>query len=218
MAYPSVHLYLTTHWSVQGASPEVGQFGLRILNNAAASQTLVDAAASAVSTMWGSAGAGIESGYHLEYLRLASIGTDGRYVPGSVSYDHIYTSPVAGGGGATTARFPLQTALVSTLTTATPRGQAHSGRIYLPWYNTALGSDALFPLTQVNSRSAAVATMLNSLALVIGSAAVFSKGTKTSTTGISHVVTGVKTGRRPDVQRRRAKQLGEAYGSISTVS
>lgn len=218
MTYTSVHLYLTAHWSVMGASPEVGQFGLRILNNAAATQALVDSAATAVQTMWASAGAGIEAGYHLEYLRLASIGTNGKYVPGSISYDHIYTSPVAGGGGTVTHRFPLQTALVSTLTTAQPRGQAHSGRIYLPWFNTSLGSDALFPLAQVNTRSAAVATMLNSLALVIGAAAVFSKGTKTSTTGATNTVTGVKTGRRPDVQRRRAKQLGEAYGSTSTVS
>jgi hypothetical protein len=217
VAYPSDHLYLTAHWEVQGVAGETGQFGLRILSVSAASQALVDAAASAVSTMWSSAGAGIENSFLLRYLRLARIGGDGLYVPGSISYDHIYTSSPAGGGGTTTARYPMQSALASTLVTAMPRGQAHSGRIYLPWINQALGTDALYPLTQVNSRSVAIATMLTSLASAVGAVGVFSKGTKTSSLGAVHVVTGVKTGRRPDVQRRRAKQMAESYGTTSTV-
>jgi hypothetical protein len=218
MPFPNTHLYLTLHWIVQGASGESGQCGLRFDNTGNLTQQMVTDCASAVSTMWQSAGAGIESGYQLQYLRLAKIGTDGKYFPGSVSFDHIYSSPPAGGGGATTARFPLQVALATTLLTAIPRGQANKGRIYLPWPNAALGNDALFPVTSANTRSSTVATMITALNVILGPCNVFSKGTKTSTAGAKHVVTGVKTGRRPDVQRRRAKQVAEIYGTTSTVS
>lgn len=219
MAYTGSHFYLTAHWTVSGASGETGQFGLKFTNNGpGASQSLVDACASAVQTMWSAAGTGIEAGYLLQYLRLAKLFTDGKYIAGSISYDHIYTTPPAGGGGTVTARFPLQTALCSTLVTAMPRGQAHSGRIYLPWFNAALGADHKWTSGNVNGRSAALATMITALNTALGgSCAVFSKGTKNSTTGATNVVTGVKTGTRPDVQRRRAKQIAETYGSTSTV-
>lgn len=218
MPYPEPHRYLTVHWTIAGVNDESGQFGLRFAHNGAVSQTMVDDAASAVQTMWASSGAGIESNYKLSYLRLAQIGVDGKYYPDTISYDHTYAAPVGGGGGTTISRFPLQTALASTLVTAVPRGQANKGRIYLPWFNTALGSDATFPLTNVNTRSVAVAAMLSALKLVIGNPAVFSKGTKTSTEGAYNLITGVKTGTRPDVQRRRAKQINETYGTTSALT
>lgn len=217
MPFPNEHIYFTVHWLTYGTG-ETGQFGLRFDNTAPLTQAMVNACATPVQTMWSSAGAGIEDGYRLTFLRAAKIGTDGKYLPGSVSLDYTYSNPPVGGGGITIARYPLQTALATTLTTAIPRGQASKGRIYLPWINQALGSDYLFPLTQANSRSAAVATMLTALNVQLGPLCVFSKGTKTSTAGAKHVVTGVKTGRRPDVQRRRAKQQVESYGALSTVS
>lgn len=218
MAFPNEHIYFTVHWTVQGVSLESGQFGLRFDNTGSLTQTMVNNCATAVSTMWGSTGAAIENGYLLTFLRAAKVGTDGKYLPGSVSFDYTYASPVGGGGGTTTHRFPLQVAVASTLTTAFPRGQAHAGRIYLPWMNDALGSDGRFTSTIANTRSAALATMLTSLNTVLGPCNVFSKGIKTSTAGAKHVVTGVKTGRRPDVQRRRAKQMVESYGTTSTVT
>lgn len=218
MPYPNNHLYLTIHWTSMGADAEAGQCGLKFDNTTPATPADVADCAAAVSAMWAHVDAGIEANYKLSYLRLASLGTDGKYLPNSVSFDHIYAAPVPGGGGAVQARFPLQTALASTLTTAFPRGQAHSGRIYLPWSNNALGADYMWSATIANNRSARVATMITALNAVLGPCNVFSKGTKTSTEGAKHVVTGVKTGRRPDVQRRRAKQIAESYGSTSAVS
>jgi hypothetical protein len=220
MAFPQEHIYLTVHWDVQGASGETGQFGLRFAEIDDATQAMVNGCASAVSTMWTSSGAGIENGYLLRFLRVAQIGTDGKYVPGTISYDYTYTSPPAGGGGTTTARFPLQTALCTTLVTAMPRGQASKGRIYLPWTNNALGSDHKWTTTVANSRSAAIATMITALNTAIGGpCTVMSKGTKAAPTiGAQNFVTGVKTGTRPDVQRRRAKQITEVYGTTSTVT
>lgn len=217
MTFPNIHRYLTVHWTITGVTGETGQFGLRFDSVGAVDQDAVDACAPAVSTMWASSGGGIEAGYKLSHLRLAQIDVNGNYVTNTISYDHIYAAPVAGGGGTTTARFPLQSALASTLVTAVPRGQASKGRIYLPWINTALGSDAMYPLTAVNNRSAVLATMIGALESAIGNSAVFSKGTKTSTTGAKNNITGVKTGTRPDVQRRRAKQISETYGTTSAI-
>lgn len=221
MTFPQAHLYLTAHWEVSGASGETGQFGLRFAGSPGpATQAKVAACASAVSTMWSAAGTGIEAGYLLKYLRLAEIAVNGKYVPGTISYDHTYTTPPAGGGGTVTARFPLQVALATTLLTAMPRGQASKGRIYLPWFNAALGADHKWTTTNVNGRSAAIATMITALNTALSApVAVMSKGTKAApTVGAENFVTGVKTGTRPDVQRRRAKQIPETYGSISTVS
>lgn len=214
MPYPNIHRYLTVHWNVSGVTgDEEGQFGLRFDNPGAVDQDMVAACAAPVSTMWTSAGAGIESGYRLIYLRLAQIGVDGKYVPNTVSYDHVYSPVPVGGGGTTAARFPLQTALASTLVTNVPRGQASKGRVYLPWFNSALGSDYTWAANFIDTRSTAVANMIGALEFALGPCKVFSKGTKTSSAGLANTVTGVKTGRRPDVQRRRAKQVVEVYGS-----
>ena len=214
MTYTQTHLYLTWHWTVSGIGEEEGQCGLRfLLGMGAADQARVDAAAPAVQTFWASAGAGIENGFKLTYLRLASIGADGKYSPGTISYDHVYPAAIGGGGGTTTARYPMQTALAATLTTAVPRGRASKGRIYLPWLNFALGSDGRFPLTAVNARSTALATCIDALQVDMGTPAVMSK----IGTGTTNAITGVQHGTRPDVQRRRAKSMTENYGSVIPI-
>ena len=89
------------------------------------------------------------------------------------------------------------------------------GRIYLPPISGLMQSDYRWTAGDADSRSTAVATMLKSLQQTLGGpAVVMSKGVKGNAAGASSRVLGVKTGRRPDVQRRRGKQLQEAYGAI----
>lgn len=215
MPYPDDHLYLTLHWTQQGATNEVGQTGLRFSTNGPVTQDLVNAAAGPVSTFWTAATSGIESSFLLQYIRLAHIGVDGNYVPGEVSYDYIWSSTPAGGGGATTARYPLQVALAATLITAVPRGKASKGRMYLPWYNAALDSGYKFPISNVNQRSNTLAAMINSLNDVMpGPCTIYSKVGN----GFSNVVTGLYHGTRPDVQRRRAKSIVEVKGITSVIT
>jgi hypothetical protein len=217
MTYPNGYLYLTAHFVVAGTS-EVGQFGLKFDSTAAATQALVDGCATAVQNMWAAATVDIGQFHRLSFLRLAAIGTDGKYIPGSVSYDHTYAGTVPGGGVAA-ALFPLQCAHVMTLRTAMPRGQAHVGRIYLPPIQENLGSAFTWTTTQINNRINTVTQMIANLnAVMPGPATIFSKGTKAApTVGAKHVITQVNSDNKPDVQRRRARQQPALTGIPGNV-
>lgn len=219
MPFPSSHLLLTLHWEPLNVTGETGQVGIRFDSPHAATQARVDALAATLRTFW-TTGGGIRADYGLKYARLARIGTDGRYTNAS-SYDYVFTDSTFGlaGGTSATNALPLQVATASTLTTAVPHGTASKGRIFLPPLSTAIGADYQWTAAQTNTRSAGVAAMLTSLGgLLGGPAAVFSKGTQRVPGGLSRPITGVKTGRRPDVQRRRAKAIVEQYGTTSSVS
>jgi hypothetical protein len=218
MAFPNAHLYLTAHWVNGGAPGETGQVGIRFDTTTPASLSLVTACMTAWSTFWAAATSNISSDYRLIYLRLASVGVNGQYVPGTIAYDGTFGSPVAG-QGTINFRYPLQVATVATLLTALPRGQASKGRIYLPPIGQALNSSYRFAIADANSRSNTLAALLNSLNTALpGKAAIFSKSTKASTAGAKATITGVQHGDRPDVQRRRAKSMVEAYGVVGNVT
>jgi hypothetical protein len=223
--FPEHHLYLTLHWSVPSEPLEAGQCGFRFHAPAeTVTQGMVDALKSTVSSFWSGVGAKIPNSYQLQFLRLAPIGTDGKYPPGTIAYDGVFTGGV-NGGVTPSAPLPMSISIVSTLLTPVPRGQAATGRVYLPPIADPLGTNMRWTTAVANNRSAAVASMLTALNAALVSppgglpanAAVYSRGTVKSTTGLYRLITGVKTGTKPDVQRRRAKRVAEAYGSVSSV-
>lgn len=220
MTFQRNHLYLTIHWKPSSYPLETGQCGIRFDQpTTVPTQTLVDACKSAVQTMWTAVGAKVPNTSLLTFLRLARIGTDGHYVPGSSSFDGTYASAIAGGGSSPV--FPLQVAAATTLTTGIPHGQASKGRIFLPPLSVApvFGGSDLWTDSDVTGRSTAVAAMITSLNTVLGGpAAVFSQGTVKGGGPLVRSVTGVYTGRRPDIQRRRAKGVLDTPGSPITVS
>jgi hypothetical protein len=222
MTFPNAHLYLTCHWTIAGAPNEQGQTGIRFDSTAPASQDLVNAAVGPVSTFWTTVTALIPHEYRLTFLRLASIAPNGLYVPGTIAYDNVIsgTLPGGGSGGTDLFRYPLQTAMVSSLLTALPRGQAHRGRCYLPPSAGALQSGWLWQPSDGASRTNTWSACLSALNDVMpGPASIFSKGTKAApTVGAKQVITGVQTGIRPDVQRRRANEMAESPGVIGTVT
>lgn len=222
MTYPNRYLYLTAHWTVAGAPPETGQFGLKFDSTAAATQALAQAAYGPIQTLWTNAIALIDFDFKLQYVRLAQIDVDGKYVPGTIAYDYAGAGSVPGGGsaGAPLYKFPLQVASVTSLQTAFARGQAHRGRIYLPPIDASLGSNYRIPPAWTAQRSNAVATALSALnAVMPGPVSVFSKGTKAApTVGAKHVVTSVVTGDKLDVQRRRAGQQPETMSTVWNVT
>lgn len=222
MTYPNAHLYLTAHWTPTGATGETGQCGLRFDSTAPASQALVDACATAWSSFWTAATNAIDNAFSLQFLRLASIAPNGLYVPGTIAYDHTFPGGTPGGGtgGTPIYQYPLQVAAVSSLLTAMPRGQAHRGRIYLPYIAINQNSGWRWPPANVNNRTNGVAAMISALNVVLpGDCTVFSKGSKAApTVGAKQLVTGVVTGGRPDVQRRRAGQVTELYSIVGNVT
>lgn len=218
MPFPASHLYLTLHWTNTSMPGEHGQTGVRFDSPHAATQTRVNALNTTAQTFWGALG-NIGTDYKLEFLRLARVGANGLYSNAS-SFDYLWGVGTNGFGGATSAvPFPLQVACVSTLVTATPHGPASKGRMYLPPPPAALTGSLRFGASAMASRSAALAAFLTSAGGILGGpAAVFSKGTARAPGGAVHAVTGVETGDRPDVQRRRAKGITETYSAVSTVS
>jgi hypothetical protein len=214
VAYPNGYLYLTAHWTVTGTT-EIGQFGLKFDTTAPASTALVTAAAARLATMWSSASMLINPQYSLVYARLAAIGTDGKYIPDSSSFDYTYTTPVTGtGGGPSSLFYPLQTAHVMTLRTAIPRGRAHVGRVYLPPIHQNLSSAFQWTASMVSTRNNTFAAMLSGMnSDMPGPVTVFSK----IGAGYKHAVTYVNSDTRPDVQRRRANQQGGALGVAANV-
>lgn len=213
MTYASGHRLLTVHWQSVGTL-ETGQFGLRFLGDTDVSQSLVDSLATAVSTWWASTSTLIPSGKALAFLRLAHIGVDGKYVPGTIAYDHTYSPVVAGGGSGSNSIQPPQVANVISLTTDLPRGRAHRGRVYAPTIAASYTAPGVWDPSVVTPRVTSTVTMLNALNVAMGgSLAVMSK----IGAGASHVVTGIAIGSRPDVQRRRAKGIVETY-STGTVT
>lgn len=218
MSYPNRHLYLTAHWVNAGVSGETGQCGIRFDSVTPASTALVAACATAWSTFWAAATAGINLEFRLMFLRLASLDVNGNYFPGTVAFDHTYGAPVAGNLPAT-VRHPMQVALASTFNTAIPRGQASKGRVYLPPIGSNLTSGYRFQSSECVSRSNAFAACLTSLNVALpGKATVFSRSTKSSTAGAKNVITSVMTGDRPDVQRRRAKSMIETVTTAANVT
>lgn len=220
MSYPNNYLYLTVHWTIQSSPTETGQIGLKYDSATPASQGLVDATATAISAFWTNATGMVDYDFRLQFARLAAIGTNGLYVPGTVAYDHTFpNTPGGGSAGAPLYKYPLQVATVTSLLTANARGQAHKGRVYLPPIMASLDNTYHCPISWVNNRSNSFSAMLTALnAVMPGPLSIFSKGSKAApTVGAKHVVTSVVTGNKFDVQRRRAKQQGETLGIVANV-
>jgi len=213
VAYPNGYLYLTVHWETAGITGETRQFGLKFDTTAAASQALVDAAEARVATFWAGANSHISSEDRLIFCRLAAVGTDGLYVPGTIAFDKVITA-LPGGGGTPSARHPAQLASVCSLTTDFPRGRAHRGRIYMPPLIDTLQSDYQWPASASLARANLMSAMIDGLNTDLpGDLTVFSK----LGTGAKHRVEGLAIGSRPDVQRRRARSQIEGY-SIVTIT
>lgn len=216
MPYASDYNYLTVHW--KNYLGETGQFGLKFTGAAVADQAMVDGAATAVQTFWQLSTSNVPNYFGLDYLRLARVGVDGKYLPGSVSFDHTYASGI-NGGNTSPQIWPLAMAHAVTLRTAIPRGKAHAGRIYLPPLGSSLGGDFLWSTANVNARLNSLAAMLSDLnGSALGTLRVMSKGTVKNPGGLSADVTYINSDIRPDTQRRRAKQQPRVLSAAWNVT
>lgn len=221
MPFARSHLYLSIHWRPSAYPSETGQCGIRFDNpTASVSQALVDACKVPVSTLWSTVAARIPNDHALMFVRLARIAADGHYVAGTSSFDGTFGATGVTGSGGIRGN-PLQVACATTLTTDVPHGQASKGRIFLPALNVSptTAGDDLWTVADVNARSTAVAAMITSLNTVLGgNAAIFSQGSVRSAVPVTRSVTGVVTGRRADVQRRRAKGVPDVKGGPISVT
>jgi hypothetical protein len=150
---------------------------------------------------------------HLDQVKVANIGADGKYTGNPV----LYTG--SGNGGGASPYYPFQVALTATLHTGT-RGASARGRIYLPCPAYAISTDdgsiSAANATDAATRVAAFITDVN--------AAMAHSGTGTqpvvsivSSKGTVLPVVSVSVGRVLDTQRRRRRSLPEQYVADVTV-
>jgi len=184
---------------------ETWSFGVRfatVTGIPAVSQAQVDACVTPTQTFWNTAGIFMPSSHSLTGIKLAPIGTDGKYPPGEIAYIADITPDP---GPTNTNQHPAQcTQVVTFLAEGQPRGRASRGRIYLPCPNAAVSSG-----TGGNSLGSALATAaatwlsaLNDVA-DLGQAAIMSS----LGTGITAPITQTRGDDLPDTQRRRRRQL-----------
>lgn len=152
--------------------------------------------------------------HKLVSIKLNRLGTDGRYVD-NLAMEHVYPSPIAGGGSAPSGKPAPQLAHVVSLRTAIERGRGSKGRIYLPGNVAIAGVASDGRITAANALvgANAVKALINSLNAtytLIGKVGIASN----AGTGRFEHVTRVAAGRVVDTMRSRRASLLEDYQEV----
>jgi len=202
MPYTEAHQLLTV-FGTSFTSEETWSFGIRCIGQGSVvSQSAADAVRGAVTTFWNTAGIFMPSSHTLEGVKLAPIGTDGKYPVGQIAY---IGDIVSDGGPSTTNIHPAQCAQVATFLSATiPRGRGSRGRIYLPCPGAAVSAT-----TGENGLALAIATAVRDLLVAIDGTALMGTPAIMSElgTGTTSAIGSVRADNLPDTQRRRRRQL-----------
>jgi hypothetical protein len=148
------------------------------------------------------------SGAKLSFVKCNAISVSGTYLDPSGTNQAIFAD--LPGAGTSAQTFPNQVALAVTLTTGFSRGPAHKGRIYLPLFNSGLGSDGLIPAANADLVRESAEQLISDVNAVNTNfeMAIFSR--KLGAPG-NRRVTGAQVGRALDTQRRRRRSLVEDY-------
>lgn len=165
------------------------------------------------STTAGS-GPSFQSEHKLVSIKLNRLGTDGRYVD-AVAREHVYPTPISGGGSVPSGKMPPQVSTVISLRTALERGRGSKGRIYLPATVASSGVATDGRITAANAlvNANAVKSLINSLNAtytLIGKVGVASN----AGSGRFEHITRVAGGRVLDTMRSRRSSLVEDHQEV----
>lgn len=208
MPFPRPHLKVTFFgdgWSQQ----EEWSTGLRLDGQTMPTDAQMTSLENAFVALFGNSA--LVTSQHVRYLgcKVAPQDVSGLYGADGNAKEKLRTTPLAGTG---TGGLP-QATVVATLTTASPRGLANEGRMYLPSTGMLPIADGRVMATTATGVATAVVTFLNAVdAIGIGNVAVFSKTRE----GAARDVTGVRVGRVIDTQRRRRNHIPELYVTAAT--
>jgi len=207
MPYTVAHQLLTV-FGTSFTAEETWSFGVRLVGmGSAVSQAMADSCMADTITLWNTAGIFMPSSHTLEGVKLAPIGTDGKYPPGEIAYIGDIASD---GGPSTTNIHPAQCAQVVTFLSATiPRGRGSRGRIYLPCPGAAVSAT-----TGENGLALALATAVATWLAAIDAEPLIGTPSIMSSlgTGTTSTIGSCRADNLPDTQRRRRRQL------VSTTS
>lgn len=177
-------------------------------------QAMSDAAAPAVASWFGSAGAGIAVNCELTLVKCASIGVDGKYTA-----DPGITTVAQNGGNNETGPFPSEVAYAVTLRTEV-RGSKGRGRFYVPAPTAPVTGGWRINPPSVQAMATAAGTFIDN-AQAGGVAHALQQAAPNGSDGFPLVVasrvagnvlvSGVWVGDVYDVIRRRRNKLREVY-------
>jgi hypothetical protein len=143
-------------------------------------------------------------------VKVSPQNADGLYGGDANAVEKIRAAPLVGPG---VGGLP-QATIVASLKTATPRGLANEGRMYLPSSSRMPEVNGRLPSSTAEVIANLVATFISSVnAVGLGDVTVFSKTRE----GAARKVTGVRLGRVVDTQRRRRNQITELYVDATTA-
>ena len=214
MPFPNPHLRVT--WFGDGWSQqEEWSTGLRINGVVMPTDAQMTSLDSAFSALF--ADAALSTSGAVRYLgcKVAPQDVNGLYGNTGVAKEKIRATPQA---LPTTATGLPQATVVATLTTATPRGRANEGRMYLPATWKVASADGRISSGDATAIATAVVTFINAVdAVGLGAVSVFSKGNLLTPAGAVRDVKGVRIGRVIDTQRRRRNRIAEMYVLAATA-
>lgn len=210
MAYTAAHQLLTVFGTSFGGV-ETWSFGVRFAQaGSTVTQALADACRAPTSTLWSTAGIFMPNSHTLTGVKLAPIGTDGKYVPGQIAYIGSIT-PTAGPSSSNI--HPAQcTQVVTFLSTLIPRGRGSRGRIYLPCPGAAISNS-----TGQNGLASALATAVRTWLVALNAISGMGVASIMSDlgTGATSPIGTVRADNLPDTQRRRRRQLLSTTSSVA---
>lgn len=154
----------------------------------------------------------ISSNAVLEWVKVAIIGTDGKYLEDSVTVD---IGPV--NGSYTASNIPPQISTVISLTTDANRGLAHIGRIYPPltgFIGTNGYIDASYTANMASQAALLIQGLNNATNQAFGLSSDIVIASKVGA-GVSRIVSGVRVGNVLDTQRSRRNAFTETYSFAS---
>jgi hypothetical protein len=150
----------------------------------------------------------VQSNVSLQGVKVCVIGTDGRMEGDPYQKLSTGTAPV---GVGTTNQHPLQTSLALTLVCGAA-GKGRLGRIFLPPISFVLDSGGLLTSSQHGAIFAPLQTLMAALSAHVDTGLDLHLAVAGTTgTGTLRPVTSLRLGKAPDTQRRRRRNLDEAY-------
>lgn len=176
-------------------------------------QAYADAVRDAWTTFFEDTLMGFSNWYSFTQVKVARLGTDGKY-DGSEVVVSTPAAPVYGTKGG--APFPPQIALVATLIGGSGKGLGGKGRMYLPGITQALESNGYIATSYAQTVANKLSDFLDTINASFdnpGYVINASKGhAKLAGIGARNVpVNGVRVGNVYDTQRRRRNGFSESY-------
>ena len=192
-------------WRMNMSDPQIGGSG-------SFTQSRCDDYALDISAFHARVGTNINSFCRLQEVKLARIGTNGKYTVPS-----LFTPVDVPGGSVAAMSRPPQVALAVSLGSNT-RGPRGRGRFYLPAPSHTIGTDLLIVPNDAEQLRLSLVTLFANLNNFPGSTLQEPRVTIASGKGANSDVTSFRVGRALDTIRSRREDLVEGYSAPTAVT